>query len=87
MKNKLVDKGTIHRKYPAQSEPVWAASSGLRVIQLINFPGESLGSSCLAPSVQQSPQALAARVLSTPQTSLPTSSPTLLHLSKVDPGI
>lgn len=82
--NKLVDKGTIHRKYPAQSEPVWAASSRLRAIQLINFPGESLGSSCLAPSVQQRPQAL---VVSTPQTSLPTSSPTLLHLSKVDPGI
>ena len=71
MKNKLVDKGTIHRKYPAQSEPAWAASSSLGTIQLITFPGESLGSSCLTPSVQQSPQALVVGLLASPKPPFP----------------
>lgn len=39
MKNKLVDMGTMHRKYLAQSRPVRAAS------KLIDFPGDYLGSS------------------------------------------
>lgn len=35
--------GSTHDKYPAQREPVWTASSGLRMIQLLNFPRESQG--------------------------------------------
>lgn len=85
--------GSTHGRYPAQSEPVWTASSGLRMIQLVNFPRESRGTvAALSPAESSGFRLWGLLSLPNlpssffPQTSLPSSS-FLLHLSKMDPGI
>lgn len=86
--------GSTHGRYLAQSEPVWTASSGLRMIQLVNCPWESWGTVAVLSPAESSGFRLWG-LLSLPnlpssffpQTSLPSSSSFLLHLSKMDPGI
>ena len=87
--------GSTHGKYLAQSEPVWTASSGLHMIQLVNFPRESWGTAVSPRSPAESSGFRLWGLLSPPklpssfftQASLPSSSSFSLHLSKIDPGI